>query len=193
MTLHRFELNFDLAFAYYKNNLNGTNALSSNLIDIFNFKQGNFFTLLPDDFADKNVYKFKSGGVRNCVRDLCESLILDKLLSDDGLYCIFDDASAVPISERNDSLFCSVGYIFENEIYYLVQKKIATAKLIEKCFYASDAIWHSLCILTRTNFVAPPDRNLSQENIREFCENAELILVSAYDAEGYVFWERKQV
>ncbi len=193
MALKRFELDHDLAFAYFKENLEGTNTISSALMSIIDFKKGKFFTWLRSDINNQHIHEFKIGGTISYVRKWAQTMILDNLLQDSEIYCIFDDSTSSLPDMRKDDLFINYGLIYKNEVYYFLNKNTATVQNVTDCFYASNAIWHSLCILIRTNFKAPHDRKLSQENIREFCENAELILVGAYDAEGYVFWGRKQV
>ncbi len=193
MSLARFELNFDLVIAFLKKNLGGTNILSSLLINTVDFKQGEFFAFLPINIDKEHINQFEWGGIRSHVRDFTKSMILDKMFSSDQLCCIFDDVTSSLPEMRKDSLFANYGLFCENEVYYLLYGKTTTLKSVTDCFYASNAIWHSLCILTRVNFTVPPDRKISEKNIQEFCENVELILVGAYDEEGYVFWEKKQV
>ncbi len=34
------------------------------------------------------------------------------------------------------------------------------------------------------------DKELSYKKIQKICQNAELIIIDAYDGEGYVLWEK---
>ena len=51
----------------------------------------------------------------------------------------------------------------------------------------SNAFWHSLC-LTEADFMNVTD-TLKIEKIKEVCLKTKLVMIGAYDGEGYVFWE----
>jgi len=53
----------------------------------------------------------------------------------------------------------------------------------------SNAIWHSLGVMTTAN-LSCNNKVLTFEKIKEACLLSELIFVCAYDGEGYVFWEK---
>ena len=53
----------------------------------------------------------------------------------------------------------------------------------------STSFWHSLCVFTTADFTGVT-QTLSLEKIKEICLKTELVMVAAYDGEGYVFWEK---
>ncbi len=89
------------------------------------------------------------------------------------------------VFKNHDALFT-----YNNEVYYLTDKKNATASLIAQCIQSSQAIWHFLCLLTNGKFTGINDKTLGLSKIKEACLNAETIIIGAYDSEGYIFWEK---
>jgi hypothetical protein len=55
----------------------------------------------------------------------------------------------------------------------------------------SNTIWHSLCVVSKTSFLPAPDRGIQEGEIIHLAKCAELILIGAYDGEGYVFWQKQ--
>lgn len=188
--LNHYELNSASAYTYFQYSLADTNALSSSLINLVNFKRGNFFTILPEEVDLREIGKFKCGGIAKGVRDQVSSFVIGQLLINSKLSCIFDDVTSTHRLGYNDPLFLSYGLTHEKEIYYLVTQKTASTQLINQCFYASNAIWHSLCVLSEINFTNNIEKKLSSKDIEYICLKAHLIIVGAYDGEGYIFWEK---
>ncbi|MBX9839321.1 MAG: hypothetical protein K2X69_13530 [Silvanigrellaceae bacterium] len=56
----------------------------------------------------------------------------------------------------------------------------------------TNAIWHSLCVLTTSNCEDFSFLSVSKEKIQEICLMTQMIIVGAYDGEGYVFWEKHE-
>ena len=189
-TLNRHELNFKVAFAYLNNNLVGANTLSSTLMQFVNFKVGRFFTLLPSDAKLQGINEFNCGGIASGVRDQISSFVLCKMHADNQLSCVFDDVTAIFQPEYKTMLFSSCGLVYKTEIYYLVTGKTASKKIVEQCFLSSNAIWHSLCVLSRVHLMDNIKKNISLHEIETVCQQAYLIIVGAYDGEGYIFWEK---
>ena len=76
-----------------------------------------------------------------------------------------------------------------NEIYFLLGKNKISEKIILECLRASNSFWHSLCVFTTADFT-DVIKDLTLEKIKEICLSTELVMVGAYDGEGYVFWEK---
>jgi hypothetical protein len=186
--LERYELDFSRGIEYFKSNLEDTNELSSMVIKSVCFKSGRFFTLLPNNTNINNINEFRFAGIAINVRSQVNDIIFNKLMSDNRLICIFDDVTTDFRLEYRDPLFLSCGLVCEKEIYYLVTRENASRELIDQCFRASNAIWHSLCILTKYR-LNENKKLIDLSEMKEVCLNAGLILAGAYDGEGYVFWE----
>lgn len=188
--LKRYKLDQNKVKEYLHWNLEGLNLLSSTLLALEFYDKGDFFSLLPELIEENKINEFKHGGTGVNLNSYVKYMMWMRLFEDNSLCCIFDEVNFNYQERKNDLLFNLCGLHYEEEIYYLLNKNNLKIENINDCFYASNAIWHSLCILTRTNFSMLVNQKLTKENIRECCKNAELILVGAYDAEGYIFWEK---
>lgn len=188
--LIRHLLNFEKAIKYVKKKLTNINKLSVYLTDLIDFKLGEFYTLLPEDANLEDINKFHSGGICHSVINEINSIVINKLHQNNQMSCIFDDVTATYHAGYKDSLFSSCGLFYENEVYYLVTQTKASTDLVDACFYASNATWHSLCVLTEIDISNVIDQKITLEKIQQICLNAKLIIIGAYDGEGYIFWEK---
>ncbi len=210
--LYKHELNFDYALKYFEGELNEVNALSNSLLKIEELKNGKFFTLLPDNANLDKIHDFKIGGIlpqlpiekqiingkislfswiSDINKELAE-LILKKVNSSDNLICVFDDVSGnTPIDKNHPCFSDNYSVFYEDEVYYIIKENNISFNLICDCFRASTSFWHSLAIITKAN-INTFNKFLTKEIINEVCLKTELIMVGAYDGEGYVFWEKTQ-
>lgn len=209
--LNKHELNFDPSWNYVKHNLDKTNALSSELLKLLDFKKGGFFTLLPNNANIQRIYEFEAGvilpqnpieeyfisgkratySITPTINDELSDLILKYIQSKDKLCCVFDDTLRSPTAKHHMDLFHECGLFCGNEVYYLLEKSTISKELIIRCLRASNSFWHSLCVFTKTDFTDVVDKKLSLEKIKDICLNTDLIMLGAYDAEGYIFWEKQ--
>lgn len=136
----------------------------------------------------RKINCFKEGGIAKQKEEIKQE-IFKELKSNNKLSCIFDDVSATFKPDYKESLFLYCGLAYEKEIYYLIKQEIATLKILNECFYVSNAIWHSLCIFTEFDFSNKKDKQLKIEEIDSICKKTVLIVLGAYDAEGYIFWK----
>lgn len=212
MKLNRHELDFDLTYKYIQQNLNETNALSSELLKLIDFKNGVFFTLLPNEANFERCYKFEEGAIlpqypeqkyyvsgKECsysmkpsIRKEISKLIYKEMNKTSKLICILDSVN----SSYEEMFLRDPFYYFRknhnDEIYLLINNNSAYIELILECLRYSNACWHSLCILTTCSFEDSAGRELSSEKIKEICLTTKIIIVGAYDGEGYIFWEKRQ-
>ena len=187
--LKKYELNYKKTQEYFQKSLKGVNELSNSVVSFLQCNTGNFFTLLPEGISEKKIHEFEYGGKTSCVRDEIAIFIKKLIESRSKLTCIFDDFDADFKDKENIDLYRSNGFHYINEIYYAVQGA-ADKNLIDKCLQYSNAIWHSLCVITEFSLESCENRILGSHEIKMISENSVLIMLSAYDAEGYVFWER---
>jgi hypothetical protein len=215
--LNKHILNFELAQRYVKDTLIDVNVLSEELLNALDFKNGHFFTLLPEDANLENLYKFTAYGILPqtpeieylvneqkasyseipTVDEEVADFILKTVQSNAKFSCIFDDFEAttteiLELSNLNSNNFYSHSFFYEKEVYYLIENKTLSQELIEKGLMVSNTFWHSLCILTEVSLKNLKNKCLSLEKIREVCEKTKMIMVGAYDREGFVFWEERQ-
>lgn len=66
--LQDYSLGSAKAIAYLQDNLEETNALSSAIYKYVNFEEGIFYTILPKNITDKQLYGFRWGGLGGRVR-----------------------------------------------------------------------------------------------------------------------------
>lgn len=206
--LFKHLLDFDPAWKFTYDSLYEVNQLSSELLNVIDFKSGYFFTLLPQDANIGRLYEFKTGlilpqfpeesytngrkGTFTRIPNLYEEIadaILNEIKSK-NLCCIFDDVTRYPDDKNIFELFRDHGFSYGKEVYYFLDKNTASQKLIMDCLRKSKSFWHSLCILTKNLSLSQNNKDLSLELIKKICLNTHKLLVEAYDGEGYIFWEK---
>jgi hypothetical protein len=207
--LIKHKLKFDSAWEYVRENLDNVNALSSELLNLLDFKNGYFFTLLPDEANLTEIYHFKCGGILlqypeeehvvngykstySWIPDIDKELsplILKEIKSKYELSCLIDDVSASPKDKYYTLYSDNFSFFYGDEVYYLLKKNNVSVELLLKCLRASTSFWHSLCVFTTADFNGVTE-TLSLEKIKEVCLKTQLVMVGAYDGEGYLFWEK---
>lgn len=189
--MHKYELEFARSYRYFIYSLYEINKVSSVLLDTIDFRKGKFFTLLPDDANLESVYQFQWGGVCSSNIEEYAKFILEYIkLNKCEFSCIFDSFNDDWNEVNTDAWCVTYGYHYENEVFYVLRKAELTEKLILECMRISNVNWHSMCVISEANFNDLNGKNISEEKINEISEKTKLIMIGAYDAEGYVFWER---
>jgi len=208
--LYRHELDFDRTIEFVKDNLTDINALSTELLKLVDFRSGAFFTLLtsgsdldrlhefkggvvlpqnPIEFTEKNGKKSFFQKVPTVEKELCE-FILHKLNFNPKLSCVFDEVTLDPDDRSLKALYeKKCVYLYENEVIYVIKENNKNFEVIQNCMDKSFSFWHSVGVLTEADFFT--DSNvLSLEDIQTICKNTKMIIISAYDGEAYVLWEK---
>jgi len=211
--LIRHNLEFDQTWQYVKKSLDEANTLSSILIKLINFKEGQFFTLLPVDANLERLYSFETGivltqnpikeyvvngqkatySVIPTIRDELADLIVNEINQKDHLCCIIDDVIREVSDKKHIALYDTNGLIYQNEIYYLFTKYNLDRNLIIEGLNYSNAFWHSLGVLTETPLANIAKFSLTSDKLQEIVNKIKLIMVGTYDGEGYIFWEPNNV
>lgn len=209
--LIKLELPFEETKNYFVAVLKDTNIISNSLVDFVEFGEGVFFTLLPKDANLNQINQFHSGGILRqnpvleykiegkkaryqlipTIREPVCKLIVEMVKKNINLSCIIDDVTIPLRYYEQDSLFQNFGYSYNQEVFFIQTNNNISETTTIECLQASNSFWHSLCILTAVDFNNFLDRKLTLTQIEQICRNAKLILVGAYDGEGYVFWEKK--
>ena len=154
---------------YFADNLKDTNTISSKLLTTLDFSTGQFFTFLPNTADRKQLYAFTSGGIlpQNpdqeyvidskmvtysiipTIQEEIGNFIMQKLRTNRHLSAIFDDILRSPDSPYLEKLRCAeILYKYQKETYYILQNTTISPENLSMCIEKSNAIWHSLCILT---------------------------------------------
>ena len=207
--LNKYLLKHETAWHFLIKNLDNLNALSKEILKIIDFEKGIFFTLLSSDANLDRLYKFEEGGIlpQNPEKKIkvmgknyigCQipsideelaQLLINKIQKKSIMSIMFDDVIRSKF-DKND-LYKSCGVFFDNEIYYLLNNRNITLENLKICLIQSNAFWHSLCVLTKSDCKEIKNQTLSLNQIIEICKNAQFIILGAYDGEGYVFWEKE--
>ena len=188
--LDRYILDSVKTLQYVKDSLEGANCLSSVVCDIIKFEDGIFYTFLPENVTKEQLYGFKWGGIKEDVREKIVDIIFSGLQNEDELICIFDDVDGTYRPSYDEKSFMHSGVHFEDQIYYLADKKIGSKEFLIDCFRTSNAYWHSLCVLSNIKFVRPNDLSITKSEMISFVKGAQMIFFGAYDGEGYIVWKK---
>ena len=184
----KFILDSNKALAYFKYNLEDVNLLSTSLLKLLESKKGEFFSYLPSSTKLDEENNLNTGIVFRGINGLTKNMILENLQNNKNIFCMFDDFSSSTEIDYLSSLFTYCGYTYEKEVYYAINHLNANSQVIDECFFASQTGWHSICLLSKFNFIEILDRKLSIKNIEEICAHTDLIMIEAYDGEGYACW-----
>lgn len=188
--LKKYELEAAKTLGFIKWNLNDLNMLSKSVLKYSPFNEGRFFTFLRNDISNDQLYSFKCGGVGGGVKNKIIDIVHAELISPFGGLCIFDDYDQDFDSVGGWNLYDQVGIHFQNEVYFAVESNNSNKDLLLNCFRASDCIWHSLIILCKFTFSRNKDQSITEKELKEIALTANYILLRAYDAEGYIIWQR---
>lgn len=187
--IKKYVLDPSLTYEYFCDYFKDVNELSTKLLKTIDFKNGMFFTFLCDDIDKNQLYQFEYGGVASCVKQKTFDLVLKLVKIYPDISAVFDNFNGEFSEDLKEPLFLECGFHYKNEVYHVVNKETVTQDNLQLCFYVSNAIWHSLCVLSKIAFNFN-DRELTDDQIKNICANTQLILVGAYDDESFVFWKR---
>ncbi|WP_079978252.1 hypothetical protein [Parachlamydia acanthamoebae] len=210
-TLYRYELNFDRTIEFVKKKLGIKNALSSELLNLVDFKSGVFFTLLTLGSDLERLYEFKSGvilpqnpiivsetnGKKSrhqivpTIKEELSNFVFHKLISNEKFSCVFDEVTMdYDDSYLNKFYEKKSIYLYENEVMYVIREHNKNHKFITDCMRSSFSFWHSVGVLTEADCFKNDSNILSLEDIQAICKKTKMMLISAYDGEAYVLWEK---
>lgn len=210
--LKKHKLDFDRTWTYVKDSLENVNVLSTELMNLLNFKTGNFFTLLPEDANVDKIYIFEWGGIlpqnpiqeyyinehkayysiKNSIEERLSLLLLKEIRSNPLLSYVMDEVNGPTPKDKSHPFYLdNYSKFYKEEIYFIVNKYNMAEEIVLKCLRLSNAIWHSLSVMTTADF-NEKSKFLTLEKINEVCLLCELISIGAYNGEGYVFWEKNQ-
>lgn len=189
--LKKFVLDHSKSFSFFEENLKRANTLSTMCLKYVNFEEGSFFTFLPASIEAQKIHAFSNGGTNSNLHEKISSIITNKMNENYSLSVVFDDTIMKYKNGYKDEFFLTCGSFYQDEIYYILNYKKASPILLDECLSASfDGFWHSLCLLTLHNFEGKKMVELDKSDLKSICEKATTVIVGAYDAEGYVFWEK---
>lgn len=206
---NKYILDFKKTLPYFIQHIKCGKTLSKKTIEKTTFQKGDFFTILPDTAVLDQLYEFSSGGiippiptnevyhiesypngfrpnqVITTVHELT-SFVFSYLAHSTNKIAVVEDYMAGPDSSHLD-VDNVQKLLFDKEVYYLMNSKTKMEN-IYKVITTTQEIWHFLTVLSVN--VEDLSKNLIDGDFDKICNNANFIIISAYDGEGYIFWER---
>jgi len=210
--LKKYRLNSEITLKYIIYNLEGGNVLSHEILKSIESNEGHFFTLLPHDANIERLYEFEAGvilpqnpeikcftngreesySITPSIKNELEHIIYNELKNNPKYSCLFEDLLNSPKSSHSEFFkLNNLIFFYHQEVYYLVTHENLKKNNISKCLHNSNALWHSLCVVSKANYKSLKDQKITLNQIHEISTHAELVIVGAYDGEGYIFWEKK--
>lgn len=197
--------------SYIRKQLSGGHSLAAQLLRLCRLENGKAHTYLPGDTDEGATYKFDVGGIvthskhknaqvieqvidgqkwqpiRNAVMHAVP-LIYKSLKAHPGALCIFED----PVSELGDPCLEQIEtpmLSYGKEIYHWVSSEDATPDKIEEILLNGE----SWMLIGAVSF-SPMDLNrdskeLTSEDIETIARGTTILIIGAYDGEGYIIWE----
>ncbi len=186
--LNSYRLDPILSLNYLEENLRDTNKLSTQILETLYSGKGEFFVLLPEDSDVDRIHDFNGGYVTACIdEEVCQYIV--NRIKNTRLSCVFDDVNRNAADVLQEEFLVSHSVTHEDELYYFLKQQDLSKDSFFKCMGTSNAIWHSLCVVTLFDLKSISSRKLEKSIIEKICSHAQLIMVSSYDGEGYIFWE----
>ncbi len=205
----KHELNFDKTINYFIDHIQCGNTLSKKVIERINFELGIFFTFLPFNANVNGLYDFSYGGIipptnyGNTLYQINGSIELFQPQEVNTMYHECSEFISLYIKEVKCNCAVVENYmaepdssniitpnvkmdLFQNEIYYLLNDTNSLDE-VNDTLRQSTQVWHSLVLLTKQY---KGDMIQTNEKLNYFCDTAKFVIASAYDGEGFLFWEK---
>jgi|GEM_PF-3852163 len=179
---------------YFLSHIKCGKSLSKSICQNIDFDHGHFFTILPKDIEHDQLLDFEHGGIispmpgnahlTKTMDQHCSEFIANFLHQDLSKLAVVENYMLTPTSS-----FTAIDHVkmipFQNEVYYFLTHQNSSDE-IYKVIRKSSLVWHFLVVLTR---ISMPEK-MTQSTIEQICNNATFIIASAYDGEGFIFWEK---
>ncbi|MBA2655463.1 MAG: hypothetical protein H0X51_10175 [Parachlamydiaceae bacterium] len=208
--LKKYKLDYEKTINYALAHIGAGRTLSKQLIKNIDFSRGNFFTILPSNANLERLYVFTSGNiipqeypeipmeddqgnryiyqeVMNTKQDL-NKFILNYLEVNQSHLSIFEDVIS-SLTDHNLKINQVRLVTINNHPYHLADY-LTPLLSVRETLWRTIEIWHTLIVLTKDlNSQSLPDI-LNIEDITLICDSTQYIIISAYDGESYIIWEK---
>lgn len=196
--LTKYLLDFDKAWPFFKEQIEWK-SLSLEIIKKIDFRKGSFYTYLLPSANLRILYDFNEGiyppnpriGNYEPITHLNDELseFIQDFLSTSSptrnRLSIIEHAFGSKKEKGLEINNISIQYIGEDEVYYLISSKASFDDILE-AVASSKEVWHFLTILTENLKIDSFD----ESRYEEICQHIRYIITTAYDREGFIFWER---
>lgn len=198
-------LKFMHAFQYVTEMFQDGNTLAQELLTCINFREGEFFAVLNASADRTKIHEFRSGGIlpenplegvsiqgkvylgrkkSHSVNQL--ALYLDSMLCP-GQCCFFEDA----VHYRSDPIVPEIKnhiLYFNKEVYLYIKEDEFSQEIAKNIIHYADAQWYYM------NVISEPESEFESvmtfEQLQNIALKTTLIVVGAYDMEGFVVWKK---
>ncbi len=186
--LKKIKLDYSKTYDYFQYNLFNSNKLCK--IALKKIKNGSFYTFLPSNVKEEKVYNFNSSGIAKHLVEVFPAFLLDMIKNESPSLCYFDAINFSYKPGFSDPLFMQFGRYSQHEVYYQVAQQDASLDVLSACSDRSYAIWHSFCMISSSYSKEKAQTEFTNNEMETICEQTYMILLLAYDGEGYIIWDK---
>ena len=199
--LIKHDLDFTKTFSYFIDHMHWESTLSNKIVDNIDFEKGKFYTFQPITANLKKIYDFSEGGIlpQNIpyksgdsiwmeipnIKSEIANFVYNSALENVIDFVFFEDYNASP---RNKHLVIDNVdlIIYKEQIYYLIKNPILL-KDLKNAIQKTQSLTHSILLLGKGLKTQKFD---SEEDFDTVSKSAVIIGTTAYDGEGFIFWEK---
>jgi len=190
--LKEYFLENEVLEKHFREHLTGLNELSKSVLKYMDFSKGRFYTIFEEGVEEARLYKLSMGYVKGDIQAYLTQKVCEYFSIKRKGVCIFDDFIQKYKDGENWYLYNQIGVHCEREMLYVVQPEEVKKELILECFQTSNVQWHSLVVLSDFPYRRNEEQSISKEDMQDIVKQAKYVFLLAYDAEGYLVWERDE-
>ncbi|MBA2657717.1 MAG: hypothetical protein H0X51_10145 [Parachlamydiaceae bacterium] len=208
--LKKYLLKQEYIFEYFFEHVQSGNELSKKIINNIDFDRGSFYTVLPSDANLERLYVLTSGNiipqkhpkismedeegnkyihqkVMSTEKDFTK-FIWDYLKINHSHLAVFEDVMS---SLKDPNLeIDQVRLVTINDHVYYLADYLASLSSVRDALWSAEEVWHMLIVLTKELVSQSLPDTLSVEDLKLICDSTQYIIISAYDGESYIIWEK---
>lgn len=194
MYCSKFELDIR-AKDYIINKLKNGKELSQEILLKHPQIEGNYYTYLPKNINEDDLYSFV-GGMKHLNYELIEEYFhkeAEEFLSHQNSIIVFEDSllekkDYLNLGQKTKQLF------YQDNVFHFLLSDQNHFKNIETTFRGSSNSWQNLFFFSSLpqGLILKDKEELSKEMIEILAHNAVKVFVDAYDLDGFISWEFKK-
>ncbi len=210
MKIIKHRLDFNKTYPFFIDHIKCDKTLSQEVVKRIDFKQGDFFTILPKNAVISRLYKFSEGGIipllvlegetrfnlsgvaftpreiRSTDDDLVGFTI--KYLKTNSKRFLFVDSYNESPNDSHMGIENTKPLFYKSEVHYVLDQD-NSANEIKNAIYKSDVIWHSLILLVEKFDEFPS--YFDDDIFSQICSKIKYVILGAYDGESYIIWQKR--
>jgi hypothetical protein len=201
--MRKIKIDDTSSYKYLREQLDLSERFTTDIIKNLPLENGNIFALIEGDYNPKNLHyldrpilnnRNQNSGlipVENNVIPVLINAIIKYISSDPNNFCIIEE----PVAKPNDKHFLTVSIpykILEEEIYYIFSSKENDFQKINEAIKLGTGHYF-LCILSKARDIeleSTDSIKINKDFILKLLFQVEMIIVKAYDGQGYLIWEK---